>query len=319
MFPICTLATESVTETKCATQIFADALLNTANTVNESDYEDIIQQWVVTTFAAPDVLTAVLECPEITAIDETETIKFTPIIYKFPTGREIIINYETQPLVLKQRIQAKQKRALPTSDANPRVGAGTDIWTNTDPAWYGIIVTEHGSMDEFVGPDKNNTISIKYIHDNIDKFYPHGRTCTSRSAIANDNYAINRAVTKTVGLAETSGEKDTNDYYIAGDINLGWIMWAEVGLDLALTIATFGGYTAIAGATKATNASRALKNLMSSMRALHKTDSVRDWVSLTRRATQITEQINKLDKKIQMTIMLQATLIWGGLCGPRLD
>ena len=125
MFPICTLATESVTETKCATQIFANALINTADTVKESDYEDIIQQWVVTTFAAPDVLTAVLECPEITAIDETETIKFTPIIYKFPTGREIIINYETQPLVLKQRIQAKQKRALPTSDANPRVGAGT--------------------------------------------------------------------------------------------------------------------------------------------------------------------------------------------------
>ncbi len=283
-------------ETKCATLIFADALLNTANTVNESDDEQTIQQWIASAFATPTVLSAVLQCPEIQAIDETETIKFTPIVYRFPQGRQISVNYETQPLVLKQRIQTGQKHNLPPTSPSPRVGIGDDIWTNTDPAWYGILVAQHGTMDEFVGPDKNNTISIKYIHDNIDKFYPDGQTCTSRSAIANDNYAINRAVTKTVGISESTGTPDTNDYYVAGDINLGWIMWAEVGLDLALTIATFGGYTAIAGVTKATNASRALKNLTGTMRNLHKIDSVREWATLTHRATQITNQINKMDQ-----------------------
>ncbi len=283
-------------DTKCATQIFADALVATAENVNETDDETTIQQWIAVTLADKDVLTRVLECPEIQAIDEEESIKLLPIIYRFPGGREIIINYETQPLVFKQRIQMANKRTTPSNTPNPRVGIGEDVWTNTDPAWYGILVAEHGSLDDFIGPDKNNTISLEYIHNNIDKLYPSGLTCTSKSALANDDYAINKAVTKTVGLNETTGEEDTNDYYVAGDIDLGWIMWAEVALDIAITIVTFGGYAAIAGVTKAARASKAMKNLTKSMRTLRQLDTVKDWAATTHKITTITNQINKLDK-----------------------
>ena len=283
-------------DTKCATKIFADALAATAGNVNETDDEATIQQWIAVTMADKDVLTRVLECPEIQAIDEEESIKLLPIIYKFPGGREIIVNYETQPKVFKQRIQIANKHTLPLSDPNPRVGIGEDVWTNTDPAWYGIIVVEHGALDKFVGPDKNNTVSLAYIHENIDNLYPSGFNCTSKSALALDSDSINQAVTKTVGLAETKGEKDSNDYYVAGDIDLGWIMWAEVALDIAITIVTFGGYAAVAGATKAVRASKAIKNLTKSMKTLRQLDTVKDYATTTHKITTITNQINKLDK-----------------------
>ncbi|MDO4423381.1 MAG: hypothetical protein Q4C08_01115 [Pseudomonadota bacterium] len=283
-------------DTKCATKIFADALAATASNVNETDDEATIQQWIAVTMADKDVLTRVLECPEIQAIDEEESIKLLPIIYKFPGGREIIVNYETQPKVFKQRIQIANKHTLPLSDPNPRVGVGEDVWTNTDPAWYGIIVVEHGSLDKFVGPDKNNTVSLAYIHENIDDLYPSGFSCTSKSALANDQFAINQAVTKTVGLKETKGEEDSNDYYVAGDIDLGWIMWAEVALDIAITIVTFGGYAAVAGVTKAARASKAMKNLTKSMKTLRQLDTVKDYAATTHKITTITNQINKLDK-----------------------
>ncbi|MBQ2017320.1 MAG: hypothetical protein II208_02220 [Alphaproteobacteria bacterium] len=282
-------------DTKCATKVMADALANSADTVNEYDDEQIIQQWIITTFAKKEVLTAVLACPEIKNTPEDETIKFLPIIYTFPGGREIVVNYETQPMVFKQRLQLAGKRGLP-SDPNPRIGVGADVWTNTDPAWYGIIVAEHGSLDEFVGPDKNNTISLKYIYDNIDNLYPSGFNCTSKSALALDSDTINKAVTKTVGMKEQTGESDSNDYYVAGDINLGWIMWAEIALDIAITIVTFGGYAAVAGATKAARASKAVKNLTTSMKTLRKVDTVKDWAATTHKAAKITNQINKLDK-----------------------
>ena len=282
--------------TPCATQAFADALAETANTVKETDDELTIKQWITVTFAKKDVLTRVLACPEVQNTKEDETIKFLPIIYNFPSGREIVVNYETQPLVLKQRLQIANKRALPLADPNPRVGVGEDVWTNTDPAWYGIIVTEHGTLDNFVGPNKNNTISLAYIHDNIDKLYPSGFTCTSKSALANDNFSINKSVTKTVGLQESTGEKDTNDYYVAGDIDLGWIMWAEVALDVIITVVTFGGGTVISGATKAASASRALKNTTQTMKTLRQADTVRDWAITTRKIAKITDQISTLDK-----------------------
>lgn len=286
-------------DTKCATKIFADALAATASNVNETDDEATIQQWIAVTMADKDVLTRVLECPEIQAIDEEESIKLLPIIYKFPGGREIIVNYETQPKVFKQRIQIANKHTLPLSDPNPRVGVGEDVWTNTDPAWYGIIVVEHGALDKFVGPDKNNTVSLAYIHENIDDLYPNGFNCTSKSALALDSDSINQAVTKTVGLKETTGEKDSNDYYVAGDIDLGWIMWAEVALDVAVTIVTFGTYAAAAGATKAVRASRALKNMTKSMKTLRqgaKAKDIKDWITTTNKITDITNQIKKLDK-----------------------
>ena len=203
--------------TECATGAFANALAQTAGNVSESDAEEIIQQWIYTTFSDEQTLKNVLACPEIANAADNDTIKFMPIQYTFPGGREIIINYATQPKVLKQRIAIANKRGTPSSDPNPRIGADDAVWTNTDPAWYAIMVTEHGALDNLVGPDKNNTISLDYIKNNIDSLYPSGRggKCTDRSAIARNKTAVNTVMREqTVDIPN-----DTNDYYVAGDVN----------------------------------------------------------------------------------------------------
>lgn len=283
-------------DTPCASRVFADALAQTANTVNEYAHETEIQTWIYQTFALPDVLNTVLACPEIAGVADDETIKFTPIQYIFPGGREIVVNYETQPRVLKQRLTLANKRDLPSGGDSPRIGAAGDdaIWTNTDPAWYAIMVTEHGALDEFVGPDKNNTISLNYIKNNIDKLFPSGRggKCTDRSAKSRDTTAINTVMREhTVNI-----DDDTNDYYIAGDVNLQWISYAEMALDVVITVATFGGGAVITGATKSARASRALRGLGTTMKTLSKSDDVIKYVRATRDAAKLADEIKALDK-----------------------
>lgn len=283
-------------DTPCASRVFADALVQTANTVNEYAHETEIQTWIYQTFALPDVLNTVLACPEIAGVADDETIKFTPIQYIFPGGREIVVNYETQPRVLKQRLTLANKRNLPSGGDSPRIGAAGDdaIWTNTDPAWYAIMVTEHGALDEFVGPNKNNTISLNYIKNNIDKLFPSGRggKCTDRSAKSRDTTAINTVMREhTVNI-----DDDTNDYYIAGDVNLQWISYAEMALDVVITVATFGGGAVITGATKSARASRALRGLGTTMKTLSKSDDVIKYVRATRDAAKLADEIKALDK-----------------------
>lgn len=296
-------------DTECATRVFADALQQTANTVSEDTHESEIKSWIYQTFALPDVLKSVLSCPELIGMPDDEAIKFTPIQYTFPGGREIVINYETQPKILKQRLMIYNKRDLPSGGDSPRIGESDDgtIWTNTDPAWYGIMVVEHDALKEFVGPDKNNTISLNYIKNNIDNLYPSGMTCTSKSALANDDYAINAAVTNTVNLQEQSGEKDTNDYYVAGDVNLQWISYAEMSLDVAITVATFGTGTVILGTTKAARASRALKNLSTTIKTLSNTKDVTDYLRATRNAAKLADEIKALDKVADATKIADKT------------
>ncbi|MBN1324742.1 MAG: hypothetical protein JW974_00780 [Alphaproteobacteria bacterium] len=277
----------------CATQIFANSLSATSNEVNESDPEYIIQAWIYKNFQSPDVIKKVLSCPEVLNIPETETIKFQPIAFNFPGGRQVVVNYETQPKILKQRLLAANKIFLPETDPSPRIGAPNDsaIWTNTEPAWYGILVVQHGALDNFIGDDKNNTISLKYLEQNIGKFYPSGNKCTSKSALANNNKIINITGHKTINM-----EDDSNDYYVAGDANLQWITWGEVALDVAITVATVGGGAVIIGATKGIRASRAAKNLVVVIKDLEKIDKVQDYIKLTRESARITEELSKLDK-----------------------
>ena len=289
-------------QTECATKIFADALAQNANSVKESDPEHIVQTWIQQTLSQGDVLTKVLTCPEITSIAEDDTIKFQPIQYTFPGGREIVVNYETQPKVLKQRLKLATKRGLPSNDPNPRVGSidDTAVWTNTDPAWYAIMVTEHGALDNFVGPDKNNTISLEYINDHINELYPtamfNGGNCTSRSALAGDTNMINLAVKKTVNMKETTGEDDTNDYYVAGDVSLQWISYLEIALDIVITVVTLGGGTIIVGATKVARASKALKGMKTTLNTLKTSDKVVDFIKTTQRIDKLTDEIKALDK-----------------------
>lgn len=280
-------------DTTCSTAAFADALAQRRSEVSETDTETRIQQWIYETFQNKDVLEKVLACPEFATLADDETIKFMPIQYTFPGGREIVVNYETQPKVLKQRISLSQKREITDLNPSPWIGAPNDnsIWTNTDPAWYAIMVVESGSLDNFVGKGKSNTISMQWINDNIDAIYPKGNRCTSKSALAEDKDIINIAMHETVNI-----EDDSNDYYVAGDVSLQWITYLEIGLDVAITVLTMGGGTVALGMTKSVRASKTLKNLTGTLRKLSKTDSVVEYVKATKKYTDAAEELKKIDK-----------------------
>ncbi|MCL2537946.1 MAG: hypothetical protein FWE52_00475 [Alphaproteobacteria bacterium] len=282
----------------CAQRVFAAALLDTSDMVDESDPEYIIKDWIYTVFRKPDVLRAVLQCPEIIDMDEEDTIAFPPVGFRFPGGREIVIDYTTQPKILRQRVLISDKRELPNTGPTARVGANDgSTWSNTEPAWYGIMIVQAGTMDEYVGDDKNNTISINWLatDENWHKFYPanHNTTkwwqvggivttpkCTSTSALADDGDIVNIAVHLTTG--ETVSFWKGNDYFVYGDTNLSWITWSQVALDVVITVATIGGGSAILGGLKGTRALRATKGLRTTMSNLLKFDNVREYEKAAR-------------------------------------
>lgn len=291
-------------ETECATGVFANALAETAKNVSEYDDEQTIQQWIHQTFADPNVLSMVLECPEFATANDTDHIKMQPIQYVFPGGREIVINYETQPKILKQRIAAATRRDINTlNEISPKIGAidDTSTWTNTDPAWYAIMVTQHGALDEFVGSTKNNTVSMKYIEDNIDALYPHGATCTSKTAIASDNDIVNLATHVTVGL-----DDDSNDYYVAGDKSLHWLSYMEIAADVVITVVTWGGGAIVAGATKSARATRAMNGLRQTLRTLRASPEVIKYIKLEQKVQKNTITVARIKKYQQLEKELAA-------------
>jgi tetratricopeptide (TPR) repeat protein len=292
----------------CAQKAFADALLSDSSSVSETSSEFKIQSWIYTNFGSADTIKKVLACPEIAAMDEEDSIAFPPVAYRFSGGREIIVNYETQPKVLHQRLLISNKRALPDSDPSPNIGDpnSPDVWTNTDPAWYGILVVQAGALDQFVGEDKNNVISVRYFEDHFSEIYPknHNTTkvwqaggavtvpmCTSVSAFADDNDIVNIAATKTVGV-----EDDSSEYYVAGLANLQWVSWAQVAFDVAITVATVGGGTVIMGLTKGIRAAKEAKDLAKIIKAMQKGDKVADYLDTLRSAARAAEDLKKIDK-----------------------
>lgn len=289
--PAMAWADENTSVTSCASGVFASALAQTADLVPSDATTDVIEQWIYNSFYNAETVSRVLSCPEFTSVSDAQHVRLTPIQYTFPNGREIVVNYETQPRILKQRMLLAEKRSLPSTDPNPKLGAVDDeaIWTNTNPAWYGIMVVESGALRDFVGPDKNNTISLRYINDNIDRLYPRGNNCTSGSAWAGNRESVNVAMHNTVNI-----EDDTNDYYVAGDVNLAWVGWAEVAADVVLTVATMGGYGAILGITKSARAARALKTLTAHIDELAKIPDVIKYRGVLDNATNIGKQIDNL-------------------------
>ncbi len=276
----------------CATNVFADALSNAANEITPDASELDVRAWVAQTFKQPDVLKRVLACPGIRDKDEHETLSIGPIKYNFPGGRVITIDYEAQPKIFSDRIALDGKLSVDDLNPSPEISeSGGNIWVNTDPAWYAIMVVQHGALDNFVGPTKNNTISLKYIKDNIDTLFPHGAQCTGKSALTRDNTMVNRAAHNMVDIND-----DTNDYYIAGDVNLQWISYLEIGFDVVLTVATMGGGAAALGATKSARAARVLKNLGSELRTLGKIDTVRDYIRASQRYARAADELKKIDR-----------------------
>jgi hypothetical protein len=283
--------------TNCASEIFYNALLEHSNEVNSATEEEKVKIWAMTTMQEASVLEQVLKCPELQSVQDTTTIIFNPIVYKFPdSDREITINYSTQPKVLKQHIILSRKRSLPNGEVSPNLDDLEDggKYIYTDPAWYGILVVQHDSLSEFVGKGANNTVSIKYINDNIDKIYPHGYNCTSRSAWANDTDTINKVVHEVVDI-----ENDTNDYYVAGDINLEWVMYAELAADIIITVATVGGGAIATGTLKSLRATRSAKKLIQTLKGLTKLDDVKKYIEVSRKISKTTEKISKIEKNIK--------------------
>jgi len=264
---------------------------------------------------------AAVPCPKISEMDDDEIINFPPVAFTFPGGRQIVVNYMTQPKILKQRLIVDGKRGLPgvcapgpnsnytepySADLSPvaqsakgdangdcasgKVGPDTDgnIWVNTEPAWYGIMVVQKGALDKYVGDAANNTISIKYIEDHLDDFYPHNYNkgggimslgglitipmCTTQSSMADDGDIVN------IATHRTTGEKDSfftgDDFYVAGDRDLRWIGWAEVAADVAITVVTFGGGTAVSALTKSIRAARAVDTSLKTINDLRKIPKV---------------------------------------------
>jgi len=284
--------------TNCVSQIFSNALKDNANAVSELDEENVVQTWAKTTMLSADVLSRVLQCPEITSVSDDTKIIFTPIIYKFPMGRTLTINYSATPKVLKQHYLLATKRSLPNGDPNPKLMDPNDPakYLNTEPSWYAIMVVQHDSLSEFVGPEKNNTVSLKWLDDNMDKVYPKGYHCTSRSAITptNDYDTINQVVREVVDI-----EKDSNDYYVAGDVNLEWVMYAEIAADIIITVVTWGYGAAATGALKGVRAAKTSKNLIKSAKTLSKLDDVKKYTNVVRKVGQHSDDIAKISKNIK--------------------
>ncbi|MFQ6777799.1 MAG: hypothetical protein ACLRFI_00680 [Alphaproteobacteria bacterium] len=296
---------------ECSTDVILSEINNRISNHNADENKPVIQDlltedmkvFVYQVLNSQNVIESLLQCPEFSARGDTETITLQPIEYTFNNGRKIEITYDTQPKILKDRLKLIQKHNTFPGENSPKFGEDGAIWTNVNPAWYAIMVTEHGALSDFVGPDKNNAISIKYINDNIDKLYPVDhiglRNCTSKTAISEDNDEINKVVHITTGIDECHKagdcpDKDSNDYYIAGDADLGWIMYAEIAGDIILTIVTMGGGTVISGTIKATRAAKTLKNLTKTIKTLENTEDVKKYITTS-------NQISKL-KKAQQTV-----------------
>lgn len=291
------LSANAPANTTCVRNAFANALYDNADKIDETASESAVKQWIYDTIQSAETLGEVLACPEIIDADENETIRFLPIQYTFPNGREIVVNYETQPKVLEQRFMLATKTELPTTDPNPAVSEfdETATWTNTEPAWYGIMVVQSGALDNFVGPDKNNTVSMDYIIDNIGNLYPRDMDgmCSTRSGMT---AKLRGSMVHNVMHEHTAKhDDDKNNYYIAGDINLRWISFAEIALDVALTVVSFGATALAEGATKMARAMRIIGKIGKNMKTLTKIENVQKYIRESLKVARMTKEIDNMN------------------------
>ena len=283
-------------DTNCSKEIFHNALIQHSNGTSQNAPEYNVRAWAKNTMQSADVLGQILKCPEIQSVSDTTTVNFAPIEYRFPNGRIITINYSTQPKVLKQKLLLANKRSIPNGNASPKLMDMNDPakYIDTEPAWYAIMVVQHDALSEFVGPGKNNTLSVKYINDNIDKIYPHGYYCTSKSAVANDRDTINQVVKQVVDV-----DGDSNDYYVAGDIDLGWVMYAEITAEILITIATMGAGEAALIGMKSARAAKTASKLAKNVGKLKNLSHVSNYAKSANKITSATRNAERLEKNIQ--------------------
>ena len=306
--------------TPCARAIFERALSDTANIITDPNSADTpeIDTWVQYAFSQANVLSDLLNCPEVQSAEPDETIIFETASYTFPqNNRKIDVNYETQKSVLKQKLLLASKKDLNPGDISPDIvadAANGVVWTNVDPAWYGIMVTEHGAFDEFVKPGKTNVIAQRYIEQNVKKLYPQDHrvwpvqaSCTSRTAWAPDTDMINRAVSRTVGAKtpdytpttdeEKEQEKiaDDNDFYVLGDGDLSFVTGLEIAADVIVSVATWGGYAAVKGVLTSLRGARAFNKIQKSLKALRASKVVTRWTKATKNVAELEKVLKNVD------------------------
>lgn len=291
------LSANAPANTTCVRNAFANALYENADKIDEDAPESAVKQWIYDTIQSAETLGDVLTCPEIMDADENETIRFLPIQYTFPNGREIIVNYETQAQVLEQRFMLATKTELPTTDPNPAVSEfdETATWTNTEPAWYGIMVVQSGALRDMVGPDKNNTVSMDYINNNINKLYPRDMDgmCSTRSGMTAK--MRDSMIHKVMREHTAKHDDDNNNYYIAGDINLRWISFAEIALDIALTVVSWGSYAAASWGAKLARAMKTLGKIGKNMKTLTKIENVQKYIRESLKIARLTKEIDNMN------------------------
>jgi hypothetical protein len=284
--------------TACASQIFLQALVKHRGEIEEDEPEFKVRAWAREAMTGDaETLKALLQCPELQNISDDTTVVFSPISFDFsPDGRTITINYSTQPKVLKQKLMLATKRSLPNGEPNPKLMDPNDPakYMNTEPSWYAIMVVQHDSLKEFVGADKNNTLSVKYINDHIDEIYPRGYYCTSKSAIANDKDTINQVVREVVAV-----EDDSNDYYVAGDVNLEWVMYAEIAADIIITVATAGAGQVVTGSLKGMRATKTAVKLAKNANKLKKLPHVAKYAKSANKISSVARKAERLEKNIK--------------------
>ncbi|MCL1786156.1 MAG: hypothetical protein FWG39_03350 [Alphaproteobacteria bacterium] len=296
-------------ELACAQAVFRDALNATSGTVEEDDPEWLIEAWVFSTFQDREVNKAVAACIAPLNLADDDIVNFPPVGYRFPGDtdpREIIVNYSVAKKMITQRAQLADKRTLPAGPPTERIGADPNVeWVNTNPAWYGIMVVQANSLLGFAGPGKNNTISLDAIKDNLDVFYPNNNNgagwnmggllttpmCVSKSALADDGDIVNMAARRATGETAPDAQdlnifgvaRGGNDYYVAGDVNLQWISWAEIAGDVAFKVLTYSAGTYLKGVAKAAR----VKDIEKTVKGLRGTREVQDYVTATRWAARL--------------------------------
>ena len=287
--------------TDCATQLFKEALQEDSDEITDDMPENEARVWAQETMLDPSVLIELIDCPEVANKGDLDVINFDPIEFVFPNSdRTLTINYSTQPKILKDKLLLDGKKSIPDGNPNPDIQDESNgaIFMNSEPAWYGVLVVQHDSLSQFVGRDKNNVVAVDYIIDNIDDIYPKGYMCTSKSAIAADEDTINRVVRKVVDL-EAVGEDDSNDYYVMGDKNLEWIMYAEIVADVVITVVTFGGGAIVSGALKSARAARVAMKLAKNANKLKKFKNVEKFASISSKIFTTSQKAEKAEKTIK--------------------
>ena len=287
--------------TDCATQLFKEALQEDSDEITDDMPENEVRVWAQETMLDPSVLIELIDCPEVANKDDLDVINFDPIEFVFPNSdRTLTINYSTQPKILKDKLLLDGKKSIPDGNPNPDIQDQSNgaIFMNSEPAWYGILVVQHDSLSQFVGPDKNNVVAVDYIIDNIDDIYPKGYMCTSKSAIALDGDTINRVVRKVVNM-EAVGEDDSNDYYVMGDKNLEWIMYAEIVAEAIVTAVTFGGGAILSGLAKSARAARVMAKLAKNANKLKKFKNVEKFINISTKIFNSAQKAERAEKNIK--------------------